>query len=49
VLNEKECRIKMQQGVIKVSQEDRVILKGEKCGRLYKLKEENPIRLEFQG
>ena len=35
----------MQQGIVTVSQGDRVILKGEKCKWLYKLKEEN----SFQG
>ena len=43
VLDEEGCRIHMQKGVVTVSQEDRVILKGEKCGGLYKLKEENSI------
>ena len=44
VLAEQECRIHVQQGVITVSQEDKIILKGEKCRRLYKLKEENSVR-----
>ena len=34
----------MQQGIVTVSQGDRVILKGEKCGGLYKLKEVNSVR-----
>ena len=34
----------MLQGVVTVSQGDRVILKGEKCGALYKLKEGNSVR-----
>ena len=44
VLNEKGYQIQVQQGVITVSQGDRVILKGEKCGGLYKLKEGNSVR-----
>ena len=34
----------VQQGVVTVSKGDRVILKGEKCEGLYKLKERNSIR-----
>ena len=34
----------MQQGVVTVSQGDRVILEGEKCGGLYKQKEGNSVR-----
>ena len=34
----------MQQGIVTVSQEDRVILEGEKCEGLYKLKEGNSVR-----
>jgi len=41
VLGEEECQIEEQQSVITVSQGDMVILKGEKCEGLYKLKEEN--------
>ena len=44
VLNEKGYQIQVQQGVITVSQGDRVILEGEKCGGLYKLKEGNSVR-----
>jgi len=44
VLDKEGCRIQVQQGVVTVNQEDRIILKGEKCGRLYKLKEENSVR-----
>jgi len=44
VLDEKGCRIQVQQGVITVSQKDRVILEGEKCGGLYKLKEGNSVQ-----
>ena len=40
VLDEERCQIQVQQDVVTVSQRDRVILKGEKCGWLYKLKEE---------
>ena len=43
VLDEKECRIQVQQGVVTASQGDRVILKEEKCGGLYKLKEGNSV------
>ena len=39
----------MQQGVVIVSQRYRVILEGEKCGGLYKLKEENSVRGGVQG
>jgi len=49
VLDEEECRIQMQQGIITVSQEDRVILEGEKCRGLYKLKERTQLEVEFQG
>ena len=38
VLDEKGCRIQMQQSVVTVSQGDMIILKGEKCEGLYKLK-----------
>jgi len=34
----------VQQSIVTVSQEDRLILKGEKCGGLYKLKKENSVR-----
>ena len=34
----------MQHGVVIVSQGDRIILKGEKYGGLYKLKEGNSVR-----
>ena len=44
VFDEEGYRIQVQQGVITASQGDRVILKGEKCGGLYKLKEENSVR-----
>jgi len=43
VLDEEGCWIQVQQGVILVTQGDRVILKGDKCGGLYKLNEENSI------
>ena len=50
VLDEEGCRIQVQQGVITVSQGDRVILEGEKCGGLYKLKEKKTqFKVEFQG
>jgi len=44
----------VQQGVVTVSQEDRIILEGEKCGGIYKLKEENLVRggvsgISFEG
>ena len=39
VLDEEGCQIQVQQGVVTVSQGDRIILKGEKCGGLYNLKE----------
>ena len=44
VLDEEECRIQVQKSVIIVSQGDMVILEGEKCESLYKLKEENSVR-----
>ena len=34
----------MPQGVVTVSQGDRLILEGEKCGGLYKLKEGNSVQ-----
>ena len=43
VLDEEERQIQVQQGVVMVSQEDKVILKEEKCGGLYKLKERNSV------
>jgi len=39
VLDEEGCGIQVQQGVITFRQVDKVILEGEKCGGLYKLKE----------
>jgi len=44
VLDEEGCRIQVQQDIVTVSQGDRVILKGEKRGGLYKLKEGNSTR-----
>jgi len=44
VLNEEGCQIQVQQDVITVSQGDMIIMKGEKCGELSKLKEGNSIR-----
>jgi len=44
VFDEKVCQIQVQQGAVTVSQEDRVILKREKCGGLYKLKKGNLVR-----
>jgi len=44
VLDEIGHQIKMQQGFITVCQEDKVILEGEKCGGIYKLKEGNSVR-----
>jgi len=44
VLDEEGCRIQVQQGVVTVSQGGRVILEGEKCGGLHKLKEGNTVR-----
>ena len=49
VLNEEECQIQMQQGVVTVSQGGRIILKREEYGGLYKLKEEIQFKMEFQG
>ena len=43
VLDEEGYQIQVQQGIVTVSQGDRVILKGEKYGGLYKLKEENSV------
>ena len=43
-IDEERYRIQVQQGVVTVSLEDRIILEGEKCGGLYKMKEENSIR-----
>jgi len=44
VLDEEGYWIQVQQGVVTVSQGDTVILEGEKCGGLYKLKEEISVR-----
>jgi hypothetical protein len=44
VLEDEGCRIKVQQGVVTISQEDWVILQGEKSGGIYKLKERNLVR-----
>ena len=49
VLDEEGCRIQMQQSIITVSERDIVILKGEKCEGLYKLKEENSVRGGVSG
>ena len=49
VLDEEGCRIQMQQDVVTVSQRGRVILEGEKCEGLYKLKEGTQFEVEFQG
>jgi len=49
VLDKEECRIKVHQGIVTVSQEDMVILKGEKCEGIYKLKEENSVRDRVSG
>ena len=49
VLDEEGCQIQLQQGVVTVNQGDRVILEGEKCGELYKLKTETQFEVEFQG
>jgi len=46
LLDKEGCRIQVQQGVVTVSRGDRVILKGEKCEGLYKLKEGNSVRGE---
>jgi len=43
VLNEEGCRIQVQQGVVTINQGDVVILEGEKCGGLYKLKKGNSV------
>ena len=46
MLDEEGRMLQVQQGVVTVSQGDMIILKGEKCGGLYKLKEENSVRGE---
>ena len=43
VLDEEGCWIQVQQGVVTVSQGDKVFLEEEKCEGLYKLKEENSV------
>ena len=48
VLYKKGCRIQLQKNVT-VSQRDRIILKGEKCEELYKLKKENSVRGGVSG
>ena len=47
VLAEEGCQIQRQQHVVTVSQGDKIILKGEKYGRLYKLKEGTQFEVEF--
>ena len=50
VLDEEGFRIQVQQDVTAVSQGDRVILEGEKCGEIiYKLKEGNSFRGGFRN
>ena len=49
VLDEEVCWIQMQQSIVTVSQGDMVILKREKCGGIYKLKEENSVRGGVSG
>ena len=44
VLGKEECRIQVQQCVVTIIQGDEVILEGERCGGLYKLKKENSVR-----
>ena len=39
ILDSDGCQIQVQHRVVTVSQVDKVILKGEKCGEIYKLKE----------
>jgi len=46
ILDEEGCRIQVQQDVITVNQGDRVIMKGEKCEEIYKLKEGNSVQGE---
>ena len=49
VLDEKGYQIQVQQDAVTVSQGDMVILKEEKYGGIYKLKEENSVRGGVQG
>ena len=44
VLDKKGCQIQVQQGIVTVSQGDRVMLEREKYGGLYKIKKENSVR-----
>ena len=44
LLDEEGCRTQVQQGVVTVSQGDRIILERKKCGGLYKLKEGNSVQ-----
>ena len=44
MLDKKGCQIQVKQDVITVSQGDRIILKEEKCGGIYKLKGKNSIQ-----
>ena len=41
VLDEERCQIQVQQEIVTVSQGDGVLLNGEKCRRLYKIKIED--------
>ena len=49
VLDEEGCRIQVLQSIVIVSQGDKIILKGKKCGELYKLKEENLVQGGVSG
>jgi len=49
VLDEEECQIQVQQDVITVSQRDKIIQKGEKCGGIYKRRKKTQFEEKFQG
>ena len=48
VLVEEGCLIQAQQSVVPVSQGDRVILKGKKCGGISNWRKEAQFKMEFQ-
>jgi len=46
LLDSEGCQIQVQYRVVTIRQEDRVILKAEKCGEICKLNEENSVQNE---
>jgi len=48
VLDLERCQIQVQHEIVTVNQGDKVIVKGEKCEKIYKLKEVTQFKVEFQ-